>query len=146
MFKQHPEQEAAAISNCADTVTRASQKVTDRVGVLLDQTVVETLRETKGITAVVEQTQFGIQGIGGRINTIQASQAQIEQRSITRDELIMGRLESLADTTRDTNLMLRGEIRMLQTLLYDALKDTGRATTPKPIDQGKDKRRHVIEP
>jgi hypothetical protein len=102
---------------------------------LLDQTVVETLQETRGITAMVEQTQFGIQGLGGGINMIQTSQTQIEQRSIVRDELIMGSLEALADRTQENNLVLRNEIRILQTLLYNILGEAGRLTTAEKTDQ-----------
>jgi len=116
---------------------RASQKVTDRVSILLDQTVVQTLQETREITSVVGETQSGIRGIGGKISIVQTSQRQIEQRSIARDELIIERLEALGNKSRDDNLILTDEIRRLQTLLYNIVGESGCLTATKQIDQGK---------
>ena len=74
LLKQHPEQEATAISDCLDLVTRASQKVTDRLRTIHDQTVTHISSRTKEISSRTQDTQTAIHGLHTDVRHIQANQ------------------------------------------------------------------------
>ncbi|KAK0383943.1 hypothetical protein NLU13_8034 [Sarocladium strictum] len=71
IFKQHPEHEASIISSCVEAVSRASRRVSDRIGVLEGKVIVETLRETQSIGLKVDETS-------AEIHLLQRGQAQLD--------------------------------------------------------------------
>lgn len=79
IFKQHPEVEAKAIDNALTLITRASHRVTVRVGTLSREIGAETLRETKAVSSEVSKTQDGVNSILDGLTSIRFAQAEAEK-------------------------------------------------------------------
>lgn len=116
------------IDDCLDTVTRASRRVTDRVDVLVDETVTKTLAETRLVSSKIEATQTSLQSMSNSIGSIQKSQDKVQGIIISGEDKNTKGLDALASiidrkiecaTTR-----LTADLRILQTLLQTTLSDS----------------------
>lgn len=79
ILKQHPEVEAKAIDNALTLITRASHRVTARVGALSREVGAETLRETKNVSAEVSKTQDGVNRLLDGLESIRLAQIEAEE-------------------------------------------------------------------
>lgn len=99
ILKQHPEVEAKAIENGLTLITRASHRVTARVGTLSREVGAETLRETKHISADVSKTHEGVTRLLDDLDSMRLSLAEAERGQSDKYErqerLIHGFVETI---------------------------------------------------
>lgn len=94
ILRQHPENEAASIDRSLELISRASRRVSVRVGALANETMIETLRETMNVSQEMSSAQSAISELREGLNSIQSSHLEMERNSNARYE----RHESLTYT------------------------------------------------
>ena len=123
LLKQHPEQEATTISDCLDLVTRASQKVTNRIDVIFDRTVTDNLVATRLVGSRMEATQIGLQGLHRDVHSIQVNQDKVQEMILNSEDARSKGFDTLVGTIdgkieRATS-RLEADMRVLQALLHN---------------------------
>lgn len=122
IFKQHPEHESSIISASLDAVSKASQRVWDRVRTLVDKTVVETLDVTRGVGVCVQQTQQSVQVIRESIACVQETQQRIDMRGNEQHAQTLAALSEVMDSKiRHATSQLDIRLHALQSMVAVSL-------------------------
>lgn len=136
ILKQHPEVEAKAIDNALTLVTRASHRVTARVGTLSREVGAETLRETKALGAGVSKTQDGMNKLLDSVESVRLAQLESSEKYERQERLIHGFVERINDGFQrqqdDCRSHCPASCSQIQDLLQDMIT-CSQSTGPPPI-------------
>ncbi|KAH8178564.1 hypothetical protein LIA77_00083 [Sarocladium implicatum] len=103
IFKQHPEHESSVISSTLEAVSRASRRISDRISVLEDKAIAETLERARFIGVKIEETSGGVQ-------LLQQGQAQISRKLEEQSAQSRQEIYTMINMALDAKLQSWGQV------------------------------------
>lgn len=76
IFRQHPENEGTSIEQSLELIQRASRKISSRVNILANETMIETLQQTRNANQEMTKMQSEIAGLREGLSIAQSNQLE----------------------------------------------------------------------